>query len=301
MESVAIVGKLPSRGDFLRLNLSSPELRRVDRWVEEAVGHLSTSGLAFPGSLRMLWSDPETHAWVLGAFRPSQDSVGRHFPLGALARHQDDGLSSAELVVASGAFFSGALDWLDAAERVGEAAMVEGLERMASTPIDVAGARNLCEAVAARETVQDVESRLFGGSLDQRYYAYRTFFFGLDAVSGGQRIVFDCPLAVDVDQFFWLAIATTLTSTRPTVLWVEEPAPRMLVSMGGPLPPSAVRALVGVAEDPTWYWPLVTSREVAHRQARESLDGVLPSVEGETIGAFLHRLRTVFEGGSHRA
>lgn len=292
---LAVMGKLPTRGDFLRVNVVEPDVRALDRWMEEAQGHLALASLAFPPSVKVLWRGEQ--GWVLGAFVPSRDAVGRTYPLGA-AMPVTSPTSPSILAVAGEGVLSGFVDWLAAAERVGEGPLLEGLGRVASTPLDLFGAQRLCDQVATSHPVAEVEARLFDAA-DGRDYAYRTLCVAVDSIASGQRLVIDCPLSIDVDQFFWLSLAAELASGAPTVMWVEEPTPRMLIAFG-PMPPTALRALAGRAEDPAWHWPLTTQREAA-RRAASSVMQTLPPVHGESLGAFASRLGNAFRGGVHRA
>jgi type VI secretion system ImpM family protein len=292
---LAVMGKLPTRGDFLRVNVVEPDVRALDRWMEEAQGHLAVASLAFPPSMKVLW--PGEQGWVLAAFVPSRDSVGRSYPLGA-ATQMTSPTSPPILAVAADAVLSGFVDWLSAAERVGEGPLLDGLGRVASTPLDLFGAQRLCHQVATTEPVADVEGRLFD-TPDGRDYAYRTLCIAVDAIASGQRLALDCPLAIDVDQFFWLSLVGELAPGAPTVMWVEEPTPRMLIGFGS-LPPTALRALAGRPEDPAWHWPLTTPRDAARRAASAAMQA-MPPMAGESLGAFASRLGNAFRGGAHRA
>lgn len=294
-DGVAVMGKLPTRGDFLRVNVVEADVRALDRWMEEAQGHLTVSSLAFPSCVKVLWRGER--GWVVGSFVPSRDSVGRTYPLGA-ATPTSNPTPPSVLAVASDGMLSGFVDWLAAADRVGEAGLLDGLARVASTTLDLLGAQRLCHQVASTQLVAEVEERLFD-TPDGRDYAYRTLCVAVDSVMSGQRLVLDCPLAIDVDQFFWLSLVGALAPGAPSVMWVEEPTPRMLVAFGT-MPPTALRVLAGRSEDPSWHWPLTTAREAARRAAANAMQA-LPRVHGETLGAFTSRLAEAFRGGAHRA
>jgi len=289
------MGKLPTRGDFLRVNVVDADVRALDRWMEEAQGHLTIGSLAFPSCVKVLWRGEQ--GWALGSFVPSRDSVGRTYPLGA-ATATSNPTPPSVLAVASESMLSGFVDWLAAAERVGESGLLDGLSRVASITLDLFGAQRLCHHVASTQLVAEVEERLFDTS-DGRDYAYRTLCVAVDAVTSGQRLVLDCPLATDVDQFFWLSLVGALAPGAPSVMWVEEPSPRMLIAFGA-MPPTALRALAGRSEDPSWHWPLTTPREAARRAAANVMQS-FPRVHGETLGAFTSRLAEAFRGGAHRA
>ncbi len=129
-------GKIPSRGDFVRAGLPRGFVQEWDDWLQRAFG----------GSRAVLgegWLDAwmEAPIWrfalppghcgadaVLGAWMPSVDNAGRHFPLTlALAATTPDGF------VAAG-------DWLAQAEAAGLEALQSDLppdalaSRLAFTP-----------------------------------------------------------------------------------------------------------------------------------------------------------------------
>lgn len=111
---IGFFGKLPSRGDFVRIGLSRALATAWDGWLQEVI---PASGDAFDAALRSapVWRfafgagicGPRA---ACGLFLPSADRVGRIFPL----------LIAAESAMATDAF-------LDAAERIGLAAIREAM------------------------------------------------------------------------------------------------------------------------------------------------------------------------------
>ena len=86
---VGFYGKLPSAGDFLRLNASGTELQLLDRWLSEAIAMAERSGDDWPEVYSgaaplsfMLHDDSgKSERCVLGAMVPSSDQIGRRFPM----------------------------------------------------------------------------------------------------------------------------------------------------------------------------------------------------------------------------
>ena len=78
-------GKIPAKGDFVRLGGPSPALDRFDRWAQDALLDTKTYRRSLPDTaasptLRVAFV-PESGPHVLvGACRLSQDKVGRRYP-----------------------------------------------------------------------------------------------------------------------------------------------------------------------------------------------------------------------------
>lgn len=105
---VGFFGKLPSRGDFVRAGLSRPAVAACDRWLS-SVPHLPTASLIPPW--RFAFAPGVCGPAVLtGIVLPSRDRVGRAFPLLVAAEAAEPGE-----------------DFLDAAERIGTAAITAAL------------------------------------------------------------------------------------------------------------------------------------------------------------------------------
>lgn len=121
MPAIAVTGffgKLPSRGDFLRVGLPGPFIAAWDAWLSSVLPHAQAA-------LGARWTPAwmEAPVWrfhlpagqsgpepVLGLWMPSVDSAGRHFPLtlATLTAVRSD-------------------PWLDAVEDCGRAALDAGL------------------------------------------------------------------------------------------------------------------------------------------------------------------------------
>ncbi len=288
--SSAIFGKHPERGDFLRPNLTDDGIRALERWVNEANAGLGKR--AFP-SLQALW--PRRPGWVVSAMAPSRDQVGRRYPIGnAMVATLVDGTPASTMAVASQRMLEASLEWLEASGRLTEAAVADGLAQVHCTTFELGAAEEHCRNVADNLPVQEIEARLFPGDEGARAYAYRTFAIAMESLREGRSLVVDCPIELDVDQFFWLSLAAHKGVSSPCVLWVESPRPRMLLGAQVP-PPRSVAALVG-NEDFEWLWPLTTSRNAAKAQALRSLGG-FASVPGESLTDFGKRFADV--GGAH--
>lgn len=88
---VAVFGKTPRMGDFLRVGSGGPAGEALEQWVEQGLGLAEAKrGSAWPG----IYSAGATYAFVfrpprasasretlVGVIKPSVDAVGRRFPL----------------------------------------------------------------------------------------------------------------------------------------------------------------------------------------------------------------------------
>jgi hypothetical protein len=89
--------------------------------------------------------------------------------------------------------------------------------------------------------------------------------------------VLDCPIDVDVDQFAWLELLRRVLlwpSHIPGIVWCEDPAPRMLVSLG-PMPEKALGSLLSPSQGSRFVWPLTTDRAEAREEASAQLGQAL--------------------------
>jgi type VI secretion system ImpM family protein len=89
--NVAVFGKTPRMGDFLRVGSGGPAGEALEQWVEQGLGLAEAKrGGAWPG----IYSSGATYAFVfrpprasagkealVGVIKPSVDAVGRRFPL----------------------------------------------------------------------------------------------------------------------------------------------------------------------------------------------------------------------------
>lgn len=92
----AIFGKHPHYGDFLAAGLSAPALAALEAWCESWLSDLRAQwGAEWPRlwavapPLRLWVGEAVAGAVICGAMRPSQDRVGRRYPLFALLTGAD--------------------------------------------------------------------------------------------------------------------------------------------------------------------------------------------------------------------
>src|SRR5690606_36588416 len=98
---------------------------------------------------------------------------------------------------------------------------------------------------------------------------------------GKAATVLDCPIHVDVDLFVWLELARRVFGfppAHPSFFWLEDPAPRLLFSLG-PAPLLILQFLANPSMEHQRLWPLTTSRSQALDTARTSFAPSLAHVD----------------------
>ena len=99
--NIGLLGKLPSHGDFIRINIQGDAWKAFDTWIQEAFyyagevnalqdGYIGADGYAF------YFSVPGTSNALVGYLKPSQDTIGRKFPI-ILAASVETGMVKEEI------------------------------------------------------------------------------------------------------------------------------------------------------------------------------------------------------------
>jgi type VI secretion system protein ImpM len=285
MPELGLFGKIPAKGDFVRHNVLDDAARSFEQWVQESNDALRAAGADLPAHpLRVVFTPPGSAHTVIAAMRPSQDQVGRKYPLVifALAPAVTTGQSYSLLPLAWSGF-------LEAAVALGQRASGMDLDQLRAAvsalptagPAELGHAQHVCEKTLGHPLLPELHRRIFAGSDNMPYYAYQTFLMACqDAAKtdpGKASTVLDCPIHVDVDLFVWLELARRVFGfppAHPAYFWVEDPAPRLLISLGPP-PLNALQFLANPALEHQRLWPLTTTRAQAVEAARNTLGPVL--------------------------
>ena len=311
MSELGLFGKIPAKGDFIRHNVTDDVARSFEQWVQESNDALRGAGGELPEHpVRVVFTPPGSAKSVVAALVPSQDQVGRKYPLVlfALLPSADAAAHFSTLPVAYAPF-------LDAAVALGRQAAQMELDplRAAADALprpDGAGlsrARDIAAKTLAHPLADEVHGRLFGGGVDGMHlYAYQTFLTACqDAVKndpGKAATVLDCPIHVDVDLFVWLELARRVYGfppAHPSYFWVEDPAPRLLLSLG-PAPLNVLQFLAKPDMENQRLWPLTTQREKAVDAARGSLGPALEQMGSAPLGGLMDTLAERAAAGTLR-
>ncbi len=272
--SLAVFGKLPSQGDFVRVNMHAVWGVAFEAWLADAVEHARGKLPSYPVRFVLTLGARER---VLGAWVPSVDAVGREFPLVALR------LLSEEITAAPWsllpAFYA---DYLEEVERAlftlrgaDASALLPALSALALPhPSLIPAAWHAGQQALTAEALADFASRnLPDGLVDHLLYAVATFSHAREQAS--DPLTLDVPAANDLDLFGWLEIARALKvgAVAPSLVWSTAGQRALLVLSA--LAPLTIAFLLDSDHPSQRRWPLVTSRESALQAARESLTPVL--------------------------
>ena len=285
MPELGLFGKIPAKGDFVRHNIVDDAARSFEQWVQESNDALRGGGSELPAHpIRVVYTPPGSASTIIAVLVPSQDQVGRKFPivLFALTPSAPIGQSFSALPLAWAT-------WLDGAVALGHRAATLDLEQLkiglaalpTPGPTDMMQAHATCEKALAHPLLPELHARIFQGSDAMHYYAYQTFLTACQDASKGDpgkaSTVLDCPIKVDVDLFVWLELARRVFGfppAHPAFFWIEDPAPRLLFSLG-PAPLVMLQFLANPALEHQRLWPLTTDRTQAVEAARGTLGPVL--------------------------
>jgi type VI secretion system ImpM family protein len=271
----SLLGKHPSRADFLRVNLSSEAAVEFHRFLELGVEllHRQRQPLALEPT-RFLFAPKAEETVLWGVLRPSVDSAGRRFPLAAFLELEPDELPSS---IAEVPFFG--LEALDAvqaflAERAESTAPLDAdLEKVpAPGPDAIAAARAKADEALAAVKVEDLQALFFEGpAIGGAWYAVKSVLSACDTrrKSPGEAPTLECALSATFGAGAWLSIVAKGTpgAPPPSMVWN---ASRLYVALGA-LPPAVFLGLVGGKVSSNKVWPTSTSQQSAVDSARASL------------------------------
>jgi type VI secretion system protein ImpM len=310
MPELGLFGKIPAKGDFVRHNIVDDAARSFEQWVQESNDALRGAGGELPAHpVRVVYTPPGSANTVVAVLVPSEDQVGRKFPLVLFALTPSGPLP--QLLSVLPVVWS---TWLDSAVALGTRAASLDLDQLKAglsalpTPgrPELAHAQDVCARTLAHPLLPELHQRLFNGS-DTVYYAYQTFLTACQEAAKGDpgkaATVLDCPIHVDVDLFVWLELGRRVFGfppAPPSYFWIEDPAPRLLFSLG-PAPLTILQFLANPALEHQRLWPLTTERTQAVEAARGTLGPVLAQLgEQASVAALVDVLAQRAAAGTKR-
>jgi type VI secretion system ImpM family protein len=271
----ALYGKLALARDFVRYS-SKPWGIGFHAFL--ANGHESAQGRLIPEPVYFVARLADDGPLQCGVWIPSQDGVGRRFPLAAsISLQADVGTEEAAVLpVALQEFF----DQVTSALGEGAYGDLQSLQqRIANLPAPAASLLASAEArsaqALAQERVADFAARVFGEDrTDQLFYALRVI--QLAAVEARDRksvpVLLDCPITEDVDIVFWGELAQRAAGGRGRqigLFWTES-TPRLIVTPRVATP-DVFAALTAASGSSAALWPLTTERPDANGRAHDEL------------------------------
>ena len=303
MSEVGFFGKIPAKGDFVRHNVADEAARAFEQYIQESNDALRGQDGTMPeNAIRTVFTKAGSDKTVIAVLVPSEDKVGRKYPLVifTLTNAAQTPAQFSTLPVAWAPFLEGA-------SRLGERAQEMEVDQLKASvgalPIpsvgEVTAAEEMCRRALQHPLGDELHARLFGGGKpDAHLYAYQTFLTACqDAAKDDPSkaaTVLDCPVRVDVDLFVWLELTKRVfgfPKSHPSYFWVEDPAPRLLLSLGSS-PLAMLQFLSDPSIDNQRLWPLTTEREKAIEAAKSSLGPALAGLNGESpMGMWLDKLQ----------
>ncbi|MCB9594826.1 MAG: type VI secretion system-associated protein TagF [Sandaracinaceae bacterium] len=301
MPELGLFGKIPAKGDFVRHNVTGATARAFEQWVQESNDALRGAGGEMPEhTIRCVFTPPGSDTTVVGVLVPSEDKVGRKFPLALFAEapvaEARDGFSA--VPVGWAPFLDGAAALCDRAKELDWDQLRSALPGLPQPgPSELSRAKEVCEQALGHPLPLEVHDRIFGEGSPMHFYAYQTFLTACEDASKNDpskpSTVLDCPIHVDVDLFFWLEMTRRIFGfppAHPQAMWIEDPAPRLLVSLG----PASLQMLSFMAKPDMQHnrlWPLTTDRDKAVEAAKSTLGPALDHLNDQSpFGSLLESL-----------
>jgi type VI secretion system protein ImpM len=296
--SIGVYGKIATQGDFARFNAGQFSRAGLDRWFQEGIEILHKEGTALPPERAAFLLLPDDASGVfIGSFAPSNDAVGRTFPLivfaeVAVVRDLEHlaGVSRVygEFFAASGAVAesSGGLEAADLGARVQE--------------LTLDGAWRAPDATAWEHESAGALAGALGGPRGLAY-AMRTFSMAceqaskVDPTGRGVVVVVDAPAPTAATGQMWFELARRLIRTQGktfSAVWTEGAEGRLLLALGAP-PPALLSYLANRKHRASRLWPLRTEVAAALDQAEQALTPT-QRARGADAGGTLGALAAAF-------
>jgi type VI secretion system ImpM family protein len=268
----ALFGKLPSRGDFLRVGPADEALHFVESWLTAAVEQSRGEQAAEP--VRFLLAHAQEV--LLGCWVPSQDEIGRQFPFACFERVPPDvaELGWSLLLGLHDAFLGEVEEVLRRAVAASSAPLLEGLQAELGAlerphPSELVRALSDAQARLAAESVASFEQRAFG-SETRSAMPYALLTLREAARRGAADPTLDLPAASAFDLFAWLELAGGFAGGAPrfpSLTWCPEQA-RALVAAGAPSL-LTMAFLVEPRHASNSRWPVWTDRPAGAQAIQE--------------------------------
>jgi type VI secretion system protein ImpM len=299
-QSVGVYGKIPAQADFVRVNAGELSRLGLDRWFQEAheVVHGERGRLPEEPAFFAL-APAGARVVFLGALAPSQDAVGRVFPLIVFATLDAAPLADGfPLIPASyHRFFAAA------------AALLQGIDTV--TTAELAARAQTAATALSPDRPPDVAAQLsgervaplglaLGGLPHGAAYALRTLLIGCERSRAAPAtptslITLDCPAPTDATRLFWLELLRRRLGWRdtlPSFIWTRQDTSRLLVTLGTPA--TAILAFLANPRHKSGrFWPLRTEVDAALENAFAALTPEQRTTL-ENPGATLSDLLAVF-------
>lgn len=281
-DAVGIYGKIPTQGDFVRINAADAAAQSLDLWVQECLEGLQRAGMEVPAEPTYFLHhrlDPAVPVTV-GAMCRSQDKVGRAYPMVVFARVQPAWLAPRfpGIFVGYGHFLRSAARLLGDLPRAdGQLLSAWARQLRVPNPHELNAADNVCRQCLDATPSGAVLTSLFGDpARGQRYHALKTVIDACDSArAGAARVPITLEFAPQADLDFFAVLELCRrrlfgSGLVPSMVWREESAPRAVVALG-PAHASMLKFLVNPTESSNALWPLGSDREEVISRSAQAL------------------------------
>jgi type VI secretion system ImpM family protein len=278
--TAGVYGKVPAQADFVRGNVGEMSRLGLDRWFQEAHEVVHAEHHRIPAEPISFALAPAGGRLMLGVLTPSQDAVGRVFPLIMFALVDASSVPGGfpNIPTAYARFYQGAALALEGAEGLGAADLTARAQALGETLVPERTADPA--AALAGERMAPLGLAL-GGLPHGAAYALRTLATGCDKAKSSAAgaptgvITVDAPAPTDGVRLFWLELIRRRlgwSDAQPTFLWTPatSAAPRLLVGLGPPAT-TLLSFLANPRHKSGRFWPLRTEVDSALDSALAAL------------------------------
>jgi len=237
---VTLLGKVPARADFVRLNHGSALAMAFDQWLEHNLEELLLAGKRSLPAARFMFTEGDGGGALVGALAPSRDKAGRAFPITLFAAAPPSVLSarpfavpaaSEPLLQAAEGFFDelGGLDY--------DAIKARMAQFTAPSADDYATAAEAVSTQLAATGPEAFAERVFGSAQQagEQVGVGHALLTVRELGRRGGRVV-ECPVVEPIDAAFWLALAHGGGAAALCYCWTRPDetsvASRLLLSAG---------------------------------------------------------------------
>ncbi|MEM7137420.1 MAG: type VI secretion system-associated protein TagF [Myxococcota bacterium] len=279
MTSTTMFGKMPRAADFVRRDVTTPEVREFENWFHDAYTDLRGAGvrglaqechLVFPRR-----DDPK--GAIAAVAIPSRDKIGREFPIvvATFLPPQVVGPRAAPLALGCGRFWEAAASVVRAHQDDEPDVLWEELSKIpAPTSAEMGDAGPRCDELLRNLGARQMEEACFPET-DDRFYGYHTLRLAVQDAPEGRVLL--CPTAGHPGyRAFWTDAIERSSRQRHglSVLWLdgEDSPPAMMVTLGR-VPSSLFRYGTGHGRESNALWPLTTKSAAARARSKSALAG----------------------------
>ncbi len=299
--NVGFYGKIPARGDFVRINAGGAEARDLSTFLEASLESLVRGGCEMPEeAIGFLYRKAGAPNAVAGLIKKGTDKVGRKFPSAyftTVAMGQATA-SFPSIPFAFKAFVAAASTLADDAKDLDAMQLEQRLVALpVPSPADYTSAQSRSQAILAQLKTKEFVAPLFGKVPDSEFYAFRTLATACAQSRGSAAdpkpgITLDFPVRSEDHQVAWLEMVRRFLAQQPvppTVMWTVAKPPRNYGSIKLNIPTEGgkggARLLVAFGASPSMglaylanmtstsqkLWPLFTDNAKAVESAKTAL------------------------------